>query len=188
MPDQAIHKKWQEHGWFVDKRRDHDICPQCLEKEKVRNKVVEMTPKNNAAANLNKAPVAEGYREPSREERRIIHDALAEVYRKDGKGYENGHSDQTVASDLGIPRKWVEEVRSLLFGDNAGNEDVAGAVAEFEQLAKDCKFAIAEGRKLTDAYAGYSKSMAALQQSLASINDRLVRLERKTDDLRKLLP
>lgn len=198
MPDQAIRKKWLEHGWRVSKRFGDDVCPNCIrlerapitpylklpaKKEPDKTGVVELSasvipPKN--FPNLTRV-------EPTRAEKRTINDLLAGVYEPD-KGYLPGWSDQKVATDLGVPRKWVEDIRKEYHGDNAANDDVVGFLKDFDQLSNDVKGALADCKKLTENYSSLSKAMAAIQSSLGSINDRVNRLERTANDLRKLLP
>ena len=38
--------------------------------------------------------------------------------------YENTWSDQRLATDLKVPRAWVEEIRREAFGDNGGNAEM----------------------------------------------------------------
>lgn len=182
MPDQAIHKKWQEKGWEVSRRHDADVCPACQAEKKQKNK-----PEGKIIP-MNVVGKALPPNQPSRGDKRAILDLLGEVYQDDGKGYVPGWSDQKVSVDLGVPRKWIEDIRTEFFGDNAANDDVQGFLKEFDILTKDAREAIAEGKKIAADHALIVKALGPLNISLGSINDRLNRLERTANDLRKLLP
>lgn len=78
----------------------------------------------------------------SRDDGRIIYEKLRDVY--EVKSYVVGWSDKRVADDLGVPRAWVENVRSQFFGEAGGNEQadaflaqIAALRAEAETFAKE---------------------------------------------------
>ena len=51
-----------------------------------------------------------------REDRQIVFARLQDVYEGEATGYSKDWNDERVARDLGVPRKWVEEVREQFFG------------------------------------------------------------------------
>jgi hypothetical protein len=60
--------------------------------------------------------------------------------------YMGGMSDQKIATDLGVPRAWVEQVRVENFGDSGGNEeieelreDIDKAIATFEPMVRQAQ-------------------------------------------------
>lgn len=76
-------------------------------------------------------------REMSRDDRRVIFAKLDEVYLDEKRGYDSGWSDHKVASDLGVPRKWVEIIRAENFGAIGTNEDMADFLSKAEILAAE---------------------------------------------------
>jgi hypothetical protein len=85
-----------------------------LEKEKPAMK--NETPAANLSRIALAASTTAGPRSPSRDDKRLIMLELQEVYIGEDKGYEPGHSDETVAKKLNVPRKWVEDIREEFFG------------------------------------------------------------------------
>lgn len=81
----------------------------------------------------NAAPEA---REATREEGRIIYAKLEEVYRDEKYGYQDGWSDQRVATDLGVPLAWVVKVRVQFFGPEAGNQEVRQVLEQAKAMLR----------------------------------------------------
>jgi len=145
-------KRLRNLGWYVGRHRSGDECPDCilarkpigpvgdamiragLVEEPMKENVVEMKP---AAT---KPVIVDPPREPTRADRRRIHEALEDAYPKPDAGYSPGFTDESVAKGLDVSRKWVEDVRSQFFGP-AFVFDIAKARAEHAQM-------VAEGKRL----------------------------------------
>jgi hypothetical protein len=70
----------------------------------------------------------------SRDDRRIIYAKLNDVYVGPDAGYATGWTDQKVATDLGVAREWVAEVREDLFGPVKSNPELDALLAEITPL------------------------------------------------------
>lgn len=161
---QAIKERFEHLRWEVGKSHNHDLCPACVLKkrqEKTALKVVSSTPAPEIA------PSIQPPRQMDRDDRRIIFAKLNEVYIDPRRGYDSGWTDHRVATELGVPRKWVETVRVELFGENAGNEDIARFLTEADAT-------VAEGRKI----------LVTMRQ----FAERIDKLEKMAADFRKLVP
>ncbi|RRY08852.1 hypothetical protein [Brucella anthropi] len=172
-------KGWKRAGWLVGSRRNRDLCPTCYSAKRRRGsggftaEAVETIPSNSPDTEA--MPVveptvsvngAEPPSQPTFEEKRIIFAKLEEVYLDHRTGYSSDWSDQRVADDLGVPRKWVEVMRDANFGPERSDEAI--------------KTALAEAIKLRDEIAELLKSSreeAALMRARADL------LEKKTKPL-----
>lgn len=181
LPEVAIRNKFQERGWEITNRGDR--CPACAKpdrtskpqrKPEMENKVVPITPANQQA------------RTPGFDDNRIIYEKLTDVYVNDKVGYSNGWSDQKVATDLGVPRKWVEDIRAQFFGKLASNSEVQEFVAEFESVKREAALAFARVENLQVQIDALIKHPA--WKEWEELKGRMTRLERQADALRKLTP
>lgn len=176
LPPKQITRKFEQRGWTIGDNPQWDLCPDHTnrEREKPVLKVVEDKPHAPAPA-----------REMGRDDRRVIFAKLDEVYLDEKRGYVSGWSDHKVASDLGVPRKWVEIIRAENFGTIGTNEDMQTFLTEAESL-------LAEARKaLTDAREARQQAEAILQRpeflALNVISDRLGKIEKLATEVRKLV-
>lgn len=151
LPGEVIEKKLKRLGWLIGSKPRHDVCPECVgkiqderrskhnthtpetkENEPMTTKPLppRVTPIQMPSADADSLPVS-----MTREHRRIIFEKLNEVYLNETVGYAEGHTDKTVAADLGCPEKWVAEIRAENFGDVKSNEGMIAFLAEAEKLA-----------------------------------------------------
>lgn len=176
LPPQIIQKKFEQKGWSIGANPKWDHCPECTRKQKaVILKVV-----NHAAQELESKP-----REMSRDDRRVIFAKLDEVYLDEQRGYERGWSDQKVATDLGVPRKWVEVIRSENFGALGANEDMSEYLVQAEALLKDARAALEEARKAREAVEAVMRNPAFL--TLNNISERISKIDRFAAEVRKVV-
>lgn len=180
LPPTVISKKMEQKGWTVGANEQWDMCPGCTNKAKDKNPTMLKVVDHVAAdATSEQKP-----REMSRDERRIIFAKLNEVYLDEGRGYEGEWSDHRVATDLGVPRKWVEDIRVEMFGD-------AGTNAEMSEFFEQAKTLLAEARAiLGEAREHYKKARALVDgapsvKSIAMISDRLGKVEKLAEGVRK---
>lgn len=183
LPDTVIRNKFQERGWEISSRDNRDRCGECVRRDRtskpqrkpdMENKVVPITPANQQA------------RTPGFDDNRIIYEKLTDVYVNDKVGYSNGWSDQKVATDLGVPRKWVEDIRAQFFGKLASNSGVQEFVAEFESVKREAALAFARVENLQVQIDALIKHPA--WKEWEELKGRMTRLERQADALRKLTP
>lgn len=184
MPPRQIAKKLEAKGWSIGNNPRWDYCPHCATKPKKEApalKLVEPQP----ATSPSEAPP----RELTREDRRIIFQKLDEVYLDDKRGYDNGWSDQRVATDLGVPRAWVEELRRENFGDVAGNDEAKQFVDMAQALLQEARSHQLEAAKIRDeAQVLLNRAVEATKAFPADFGQRLAKLERAVVDLKRLLP
>ena len=112
-------------------------------------------------------------REMGRDDRRIIFEKLNDVYVGAPNGYASGWSDHKVSADLGVPRAWVESVRSEFFGDVRASEDGAAWLAEYEKV-----------RPQLEAFAGQHQDIL---RNLASLSSDVARLLKTATEIRRAM-
>jgi len=83
-------------------------------------------------------------RQPTREERGLIHDELTRVYDNVDQRYTASHSDKTLAEHLKLPRAWVTEVRTMFFGDHDRNQTSQLQIAKLDAAIETAKAATAK--------------------------------------------
>lgn len=176
LPPDAIQKKFEQKGWSIGANPKWDVCPDCARKQKAALlKIVHSVEKE----------VSDQPRIMGRDDRRVIFAKLDEVYLDEQRGYERGWSDQRVASDLGVPRKWVEVIRQENFGSIAANEDMSEFLSQAEALCKEAREALAEARKAREQVEAILKNPAFL--TLPHVSDRISKVERLATEVRKLV-
>lgn len=94
-------------------------------------------------------------RQPSRDQRRSIMDALDTVYDDAKMRYRGAGSDAKTAKDLDVPRIWVSQIREQFHGDHDRNEqadqqlkDVTSALALAAQSVETLMSMAAEAEKI----------------------------------------
>lgn len=120
---------FREKGWLIGASARADRCPACASgighyKPKEEPKAIPVVPepeRKPAAFPVEVAvpepvipaiPVVD--RDQTREDRRLINMRLNEVYGENC--YQAGWTDEKVAADLGVPVKWITDIREDMFG------------------------------------------------------------------------
>lgn len=183
LPPNIITKKMQQRGWTIGANEQWDYCPGCSNTMK-EAKPAMLKVVDQAATTAAPSPSEQPPRQMDRDDRRIIFARLNDVYLDAKRGYDSGWSDHRVATELGVPRKWVEQIRVENFGD-------AGTNAEMSEFYEQAQALIAEGRKaLTEAREFYEKAKALMEsvpqpQTLNRISADLGKIEKLADQVRK---
>ncbi len=178
MPAQFLEKKLRSAGWQVGKSSDHDICPDCMMKARKDKRERQNMSKHYDALAKSAAIKAEPPAQPSREDRRIIIAELESVYVDEKTGYSALWSDQKVAEKLGVPRKWVSDVREDLFGPEGSSEGAKELLSEAkamrdaadEALKKAREFHAeiqAEAKRIADRDAAFQRRWAEMQRTMS---------------------
>lgn len=128
------------------------------------------------------APSQEPPREMSRDDRRIIISKLDAVYLDSKRGYDSGWSDQKVASDLGVPRRWVEIIRAENFGDVGTNDEMSEFYRQANDLAAEARKMVLTAREECDRA---NAAIASANKSLLGFLDRLSKVEKLGEAVRK---
>ena len=118
LPPVALRQIFERRGWTVHPKGKH-ACPACIEKEK---------------------PVADtAPRTPTPADRRKVYARLLEVYDTDNGRYCDDITDQSVAKELAVPRRWVEDIREADFGPAGGNLEMERVVSAIGQMHGEAK-------------------------------------------------
>lgn len=80
-------------------------------------------------------------RNPTRDERAMIHDALTTAYDNVDQRYLKDGSDKALAEKLNVPRAWVADVRSMFFGDYDRNSETEKKKASLDAAINLAKLA-----------------------------------------------
>lgn len=137
MQAQQVTRQFTRDGWLIGRRPQDDKCPKCLAAN-AKKPALTVIPKEPEAMLPSPAP-ANDAREMSRDDGRVIFAKLEDVYDTNRAGYRSGWTDQKLATDLGVPRAWVEQVRKQFFGPEGGNPEIAAALAEAKALVDEAR-------------------------------------------------
>lgn len=173
LPDEVIDKKFVQHGWRVGSHAKDDRCPKCVAAKKGKT-VLKVVPPSETPP-----------RTMGRDDRRIIFEKLNDTYVDEKTGYDSGWSDHRVASDLGVPRKWVENVREEMFGSVGTNAEMTEFLAKCETDIVEAKRFLEEARKSREEVERILSN--PLFASLTVINDKVSRLDKLAAEVRKLV-
>lgn len=194
FPAEVVARHFRFKGWDISDREGEDICPLCVEKEKVarRQARLRIVPKKAEAApakekaNPMPAQPAEPATAPAapttlgRDERRIIFGTLDKVYIDADKGYQPGWNDTRVSNDLGVPVVWVRDIREEMFGPEGESAEVRKAVEAMNAALKeahvvhdDLMTVAAKHRELAEQAEEKAGNLAALMTTLSVQATRL---------------
>lgn len=129
-PPEIIHKHFTQKGWGLRKR---PTCPDCQAKKRI--KPVSVSP-------IKTTPVAANQPEPSdaaKKAKRLIYQALEDYYDDSKKAYRPGHSDETIAKEVGASAAFVKAVREADFGPLSAPADIKDLLDRIEVMTKQVK-------------------------------------------------
>ena len=182
MPPGMVSKKFVERGWTVGSNKEWHICPDCSNaKTPVKIPILTVVKKENESMEAKEAVV----KTMTREEKRIIYAKLNDVYADEKRGYESGWSDHKVATDLGVPRVWVEQVRDEMFGPVATNPEIEQFLkleAEINLLRNEVSTLSALKGQLINVEAGLKRI------DTARLMDRLNSIDKLSAEVKKHIP
>lgn len=176
----------RDKGWKLGSSRSKDVCPTCVAKQKdekmktpIAKPIVRQERATTAAVvQMNGAlkviaPDADPGatlppREMSRDDRRIIFSKLEDVYLDEATGYSAGWSDAKLATDLNVPRAWVEKIREENFGPAIDEETVA-IMARLNDLRAAASDAIGEITSKLDEMKG---RLSAINETIRNLSSR----------------
>lgn len=186
LPPDAVAKKLSTRGWSIGPNTTWHLCPECAS-SKTHRAALSIVPQKQEQVSMTSEPAmkAELPRTMERDDRRIIYAKLNDVYVDEKRGYDSGWSDHKVATDLGVPRGWVEQVREEMFGPTGSNPDIE----EFMRLQTEVKELQAEVATLS-ALKGQMINIdnAFKKVDLARLMDRLNKLDKLAVEVRKHFP
>lgn len=114
LPQQALFKFAHNKGWTPNNRGKH-LCPDCKGKSVTENDV----------------------REPTAANKKEIFRRLDEVYDESHKRYVDGYTDNVIAKEMSVPRKWVSDMREDFFGPSGENVDMERLVSNIARISSD---------------------------------------------------
>jgi len=170
---QRFVRMFERDGWLMGLRPQDDRCPRCVAAAKAE--------KREKLTVISKEPprmITEPPRPMSPEDGRVIYAKLEELYSTDGTGFRPGWTDQKVATDLGVPRAWVESTRKQFFGPEGGNPEISSALAEAKQM-------LTEARALTAKFTTTKDTLGSLIAEAQKLNSRAELVERKLATIEK---
>lgn len=110
-PPDIVLKHFTQKGWNLRKR---PICPECQAKKRI--KPVSVSPIKVA----NQAEPSDA----AKKAKRLIYQALEDYYDDSKKAYRPGHSDETIAKEVGAAVEFVKSIRETDFGPLAAPTEV----------------------------------------------------------------
>lgn len=184
IPPEIVIKKLRQRGWVF--RSKKATCPDCITPaQRVRLKPEPGHPTFVARA-IDIPPGPSTYteeitvpdiatlpepRQPSREQKRRIHDEIQGNWDERACRYLGSASDQSIADTLHVTRAWVVEIRSDFFGDSGENADIAAfkteLTARIEEVGKLVENAMTSAARYDD-----------LLKELKGMRSRLERIEK----------
>ncbi|WP_336801677.1 hypothetical protein [Kaistia sp. MMO-174] len=191
-------KIWRRGGWTIGPNPRRDRCPGCssAHRRTKRARAIPIPEVGMSTAPNEPAPAGNGDgraaprlvsvadipRTPSFDDRRIINAKLEEVYLDEKRGYGPGWTDQKVADDLSVPRKWVEIQREANFGPARDNEDIREAVETAKALREQAEALLrdvrAEGERIRAFGEALAERVAPLSSSIVAVDRRLAAIEK----------
>lgn len=109
---EMIPLKFEQRGWSIGRKPEDDKCPICVKAERLAKRPPTPAPKKTES----KMTTVDLPRKPTRDQRRRVMEELDDKYPVAERGYKAGHSDESVAKHLNVPRAWVTELREQLYG------------------------------------------------------------------------
>lgn len=189
-------RRWARAGWVVGAKPNADLCPSCAAaKRKARRikagahvppepapvAILDLSePAPMSPTNVHHLPViVEPPVEMGRDDRRIIFAKLDEVYLSADKGYSAGWTDHRIATDLGVPRAWVERVREEMFGPARDNEDIRELREHFAALRGDMNICASRIEALLNEAKVAKEEFVALRQRADRFEKRIGEIEKQ---------
>ena len=182
LPTDVVKRKFRQKGWDVGKNREHDICPVCVENQRLARRKPKEEPVLKPPGDNGPPPqmmVGSGPIEPRKmdtDDRRIIFAAIDERWASKEAGYNAPWTDHAVATYLEMPLAWVVEVRSQFFGEVRDNQEI-------RDLLERANKAIAEAEKQVAAALQLQKDTSSMITRVNAMNATLAELRKSVEGL-----
>lgn len=183
--------KWfRDKGWHVGGHQRADLCPE----HKVGNGMkrgpkpkgywIEALAKEAALvdemSNKNPAQVFDPLTEAvglemSRADKRIIYSKLDEVYADETTGYRGNWCDEKVASDLGVPKQWVTDIREDAFGPAYTRQThIDGIRLVGVEIEKKLEEYLTSATLVEESKKDYDRLVAHMERQLEDFNNKAI--------------
>lgn len=151
LPENFIRKKAIQSGWVWKKNGRHE-CPNCLKGDDMDTD----------------AP-----REMSAADRRKIFREIDEGYDEVNSRYCDNITDNVIAKKLGVPRKWVSDIRDENFGPSGENVEMDRLASNLGKVQADltdainkCMVTAAEAEKKLGEVEGLRKQLDQIRTAV----------------------
>jgi hypothetical protein len=125
-PPEKLLKSFQSKGWLTFRRV---TCPECSKKKEVP--MSSVTPIKSPANDGKEASAA------AKKVKRLIFQALEDYYDDAAKNYRTGHSDKTIADEVGASEKFVASIRESDFGPLSEPQEIRELRGEVSKLVSE---------------------------------------------------
>ena len=178
LPMEAFAQFARNRGWKWSNAGAHQ-CP--AHQRKRAPQEVEVKDDHDAqtvklAKSLGNLPLAAAAlppREPTPADNRRVMDALDSAFdEKIGRYVDVGGSDATLATKLGVPRKWVEDVREKFFGPIKTDPEREKLLADLAALRASVKTAIDKAMNAASEAEGQLIKIDALADRFIKAGDK----------------
>ena len=182
MPTEFVSKKFHQQGWS-DIGGGTGTCPECIamkaEEDKAKRELTKAQKravwcklndvKRSEIAKPKDVPVITAVqpRQPTREERRKIIDALDETYIPERECYAKSWSDKSLSAKLDMPRAWIAEERDRAYGPDR-NEAQQQGLAEIEGVLKTLRAKEDAALALAADFEKLRKEVEGVQRKLSA--------------------
>lgn len=151
-------KAFQKAGWAYQHRRP--VCPACQKREKqvaTKPTIRAALPQFVGQGNATPAPS-----DAAKEARRLAYTAIEDAYDEKAKAYRPGHSDASIAKEVGLSEAQIGKIREEFFGP--AGMPIPPAIA-----------------KVIDEWAGQAAHLAALSEQIERATESLRHLRAQLD-------
>lgn len=129
LPPEAVKGMAVNKGWKWVKTGKH-VCPKCIKKFK--------------AVSMSKTKSDDAPREMQPADKRNIFREIDANYDEKNQRYLDNATDQEISKKLGVPRKWVSDIREADFGPSGRNEEMERVASAIGLMAHQAKMAADE--------------------------------------------
>jgi hypothetical protein len=173
LDEQFCTRRFVAHGWFIGTTPGKHRCPVCVKTNNSAKPFAKLEKLKEQIAMPPPAEAAEAPREMSRDDRRLIFAKLNEVYADPKTGYSAHWTDKLVATDLGVPRAWITEIREDMFGPEGGNLQITNAMADARRLLAEVAVLqqqvgplVAEAKRIETLSGEINKRLAGIEKAV----------------------
>ena len=167
--------KFEKRGWIIGATSSRHLCPKCSkpalaaprkEARTVARKEARTVPSKAVptTAISGVSTDAAASKEPSKEDKRIIHAKITEVYVGE-VNYSGDWSDRRVAADLGVNQAWVAAIREEFFGPDVNEQ--SSKLSEARALLAEIEIGVA---KLEPIIAQFGELTAKVEQMRVALH------------------
>jgi len=160
-PPQQLAKWFRQQGWDLDLRAPAKVrCPGCQQRK------TKMSTATNGAAASTITITAGQPRALTPDERGKVRDLLELNFDAKAGRFISGYSDERIAKEVNVPRKAVETLREAAYGELKISPEMAKAMDDIADLAKD-------GNKIADEVLAMHQKVQAFNVRAASLLARI---------------